>query len=315
MKVGIHEVALGPYADREVFRAFAVNADRLEFATLWAPEHVVMLERVDSTYPYGQLPDDLTLPILNPYVSLAFVAGQTTNLRLASGVALMTQYPPLLLAKLIGTLDDLSGGRFVFGIGVGWLKEASLALGVPWERRAARMREYVEALRVIWGDEGNEYHGEFVDFEGVLSYPKPVARTVPVVMGGNTEVALARAAQYADGWFGLKLTPVDVKEKVALLRDLLEQNRRAEEPFEIAVSLAAGSTPDVLPELSDAGVDEVVLGMDHFESVTSADLVPDVLERLATEWVQPAGALSGAFGVSGWQIDSLLRGPEEEVQY
>jgi probable F420-dependent oxidoreductase len=294
MKVGIHEVAIGPYADREVYRSFAVNADRLDFSTLWNLEHVMMFEQVESTYPYGQLPDDLTFPILNPYVGLAFLAGQTKNIRLATGVALMTQYPPLLLAKLIGTLDYLSDGRFVFGIGVGWLKEASLALGVPWKERSARMREYVEALRVVWGEETNDYNGEFVEFEGVLSYPKPVAGTVPVFMGGNTETALKRTAEYADGWFGLKLTAAEAAEKIGRLRELLAENGRADDPFEIAVSPAEGSTPEILDELNAAGVDEVVLWMDHFDGVTEAAAVPALLQRLAEEWVEPARALAAA---------------------
>jgi probable F420-dependent oxidoreductase len=292
MKVGIHEVAIGPYADREVYRAFAQNADRLDFSTLWNLEHIMMFEQVESNYPYGDLPDDLSFPILNPYVGLAFLAGQTEQIRLATGIALMTQYPPLLLAKLIGTLDYLSNGRFVFGVGVGWLKEASLALGVPWERRSARMREYVEALRVVWGEETNDYSGEFVEFEGVLSYPKPVAGTVPVFMGGNTEPALKRTAEYADGWFGLKLSPEEAEEKIGRLRELLAENGREGEPFEIAVSPAEGAGPEILPGLAAAGVDEVALWMDHFGGVTSAEAVPDLLGRLAAEWVEPAKELA-----------------------
>jgi len=298
MKVGIHEVAIGPYADRDTYTAFGVNADRLGFSTLWNLEHVMMLERVESTYPYGTLPDDRTFPILNPYVGLSFLAGQTERIRLATGVALFTQYHPLLTAKLIGTLDYLSGGRFAFGVGVGWLREASELLGVPWENRLSRAREYVAALRAVWGEAPNDFKGQFVEFEGVLSFPKPVNGSVPFFLGGNTEPALKRAAEYGNGWFGLKLTAAEAHEKIARIKELLAENGRGDEPFEFAVSPAEGSTPEILEQFAAAGVDECVLWMDHFGGVMEAAGVPDLLERLKADWVEPAARLSGTPALS-----------------
>jgi probable F420-dependent oxidoreductase len=295
MKVGIHEIAIGPYADRQVYSAFARHGDRLGFSTLWNLDHILMLEKVESAYPYGDLPDDRTFPILNPFVGLAYLAGQTSRIRLATGVCLVPQYPPLLLAKQIGTLDYLSSGRFALGVGIAWLKEASLTLGVPWERRADRTREYIAALRAVWGEETNDFNGEFVQFEGVLSYPKPLAGDkLPVFLGGNTDAALKRAADYGNGWFGLKLTAAEATEKIARLRELLAENGREQEPFEIAVSPPATGevSPDDLPDYHEAGVDEFVLHMTHFDGVTEADRVPELLERLAREWVQPAASLA-----------------------
>ena len=156
MKIGFFAIGLAELARPEILTAAATTAERVGFSTLWAGEHIVFVEKIDSPYPYARettappVPTDL--PILNPFVALGYAAAVTKRIRLATGVCLVPEYNPLLLAKLAASLDFVSGGRFVFGMGIGWMKEEFHALGIPWERRAARGREAVEAMRRLWED-------------------------------------------------------------------------------------------------------------------------------------------------------------------
>ena len=145
-------------------------------------------------------------PIPDPLVWLAYVASITTSLRLATGILILPQRNPVVLAKELATLDHLSGGRVELGIGVGWLEEEFAALGVPWARRGARTDEYVGAMRALWASDGADFDGEFASFHRVSSNPKPVHRSIPIVVGGISEPALRRVARLADGWAPAYLT-------------------------------------------------------------------------------------------------------------
>ncbi len=199
MRIGLFAVGGARMAGTALLRAIAINAERLGFATLWVPEHVVLLDKYSSQYPYsenGQLPAPTTAPIPDPFLTLASMATVTSKIRLATGICLVPEHNPLVLAKVVATLDFLSNGRCVLGVGIGWLEEEFKAIGVPWERRAQRTREYIEAMRTLWGDELSSYAGEFVRFEGVRSYPKPVrGAKLPVFFGGESAPALRRVGQ------------------------------------------------------------------------------------------------------------------------
>lgn len=169
MKIGLFAVGGARTAGTALLRTIATNAERLGFATLWVPEHVVLLDKYSSQYPYsenGQLPAPTTAPIPDPFLTLACMATVTSKIRLATGICLVPEHNPLVLAKVVATLDFLSNGRCVLGVGIGWLEEEFKAIGVPWERRAQRTREYIEAMRKLWGDELSSYTGEFVRFRG-----------------------------------------------------------------------------------------------------------------------------------------------------
>ena len=154
MNIGFFAIGLANLSRAEILTAAATTAERVGFSTLWTGEHIVFVETIRSEYPYARTtaapPVPTDLPILNPFVSLSYAAAVTTRIRLATGVCLVPEYNPLLLAKLAASVDYVSGGRFVFGVGVGWLKEEFEALGIPWERRAARGREAIEAMRRLW---------------------------------------------------------------------------------------------------------------------------------------------------------------------
>jgi probable F420-dependent oxidoreductase len=291
MKIGFFAIGIGNLARPELITAAAINAERLNFATVWAPEHVVFLERFSSRYPYSRgqnLPIPTEIPLLNPFVALAYAAARTTRIRLATGICLVPEYNPLLLAKICATLDYLSGGRLALGIGIGWLREEFDALGIPWERRAQRTREYIEAMRCVWGN-GRSYSAEFVNFDGALSYPKPAKGAgLPVLVGGQTEAALKRAAAYGNGWCGFNLTPAETAQAIKRLRVLLNDNGRRTETFEFLVSPTADAMAEDLGRYRDAGVDELYLAPVFQRPVASEDEIRQLTEELARTWVEPA---------------------------
>lgn len=291
MKIGFFAIGIGNLARPELITAVATNAERLNFATVWAPEHVVFLERFTSRYPYSRgqsLPVTTEIPLLNPFIALTYAAAHTTRIRLATGICLVPEYNPLLLAKICATLDHLSGGRLALGIGIGWLREEFDALGIPWEHRAQRTKEYIEAMRCVWGD-GRSYSAEFVNFDGALSYPKPVkGARLPILVGGQTEAALKRAAAYGDGWCGFNLTPEETTQAIKRLHSLLAANGRGNDSFEFSVSPTADVTPDDLGRYRDAGINELYLTPVFQRPVASEVEIKKLTEELARSWVEPA---------------------------
>jgi probable F420-dependent oxidoreductase len=294
LKIGFFAIGIANLARAGLITAVATNAERLNFATVWAPEHVVFLERFSSRYPYARgqsIPIPTDTPLLNPFLALTYAAARTSRIRLATGVCLVPEYNPLILAKICATLDSLSGGRFALGIGIGWLQEEFKALGIPWERRSQRTREYVEAMRCLWGD-AHSYSGEFVNFAGALSYPKPVlGAKLPILVGGQTESALKRAASYGTGWCGFNLTPDETAKAIDRLKQLLADNGRESQQFEFLVSPTASATPDDMKRYRDVGVDELYLTSVFQRSLGTESEVKELLESLARDWVEPAAKL------------------------
>jgi Luciferase-like monooxygenase/Periplasmic binding protein len=152
MQIGYFAVGIGPTVDPEWVRTVATTAERLGFSAIWAPEHVVLLEQYASKYPYssGEFPAPTDTPIADPFTALAYAAACTSKIRLATGICHVPEHNPLVLAKTVATVDRLSDGRFIFGVSVGWLAEEFAALGVPFERRGQRTREYIEVMRKLW---------------------------------------------------------------------------------------------------------------------------------------------------------------------
>jgi probable F420-dependent oxidoreductase len=294
MKIGFFSIGIGNAARPDIIRTIATHAERLNFSTVWAPEHLLFVEKYSSQYPYARgekLPVPTDLALLNPFLALTYAAAHSSRIRLATGICLVPEYNPLLLAKICASLDYLSGGRLALGIGIGWLREEFDALGIPWERRAKRTREYVEAMRCLWGEE-HSYEGEFVKFAGALSYPKPVSgNRLPVLVGGQSAAALKRAANYGDGWCGFNLTPEETAQMVNELRQLRRANGRAAQPFEFSVSPVNTATPDDLKRYRDAGIDELYLTPVFSHPLASESEAIKLLEDLAHRWVDAAAKL------------------------
>ena len=278
MQLGLHSLGIGAGADRAVIDAVASAADSCGFATLWAGEHVVMVDRSPSRYPYS---DDGVIGVpaqadwLDPMIALGFAAAASSRIGIATGVLLLPEHNPVVVAKQAASLDRLSGGRLTLGVGVGWSREEFAAIGVPFEHRAARTAEYVAAMRTLWRDDVASFDGTFVGFDSIQVNPKPVRdRRIPIVVGGNSDPALRRVAAWGDGWYGFNLAGVDaVRERVGKLERLCAQSGRDRGELRLAVALDDPGVSDI-GRLGELGVDELVL----------LEAPPDQPEA-AAEWV------------------------------
>ena len=286
MRLGLHALGIGSGAERDVVDAVATAAERAGFATLWSGEHVVMVDHSASRYPYsadGQIAVPAEADWLDPMIGLSFVAAATSTIGIATGVLLLPEHNPVLIAKQAASLDKLSGGRFSLGIGVGWSREEFDALGVPFERRAARTAEYVEAIRTLWRDDVASFAGEFVGFDSVRVNPKPVrSEGIPIVLGGNSDAALRRVADWGDGWYGFNVDgPAAVAEHVSTIRARCDERGRDPSSLYLAVALRDPQRSDVA-ELAALGVDELVLvAGPPDDAAAAADWVKD----LAGQWM------------------------------
>jgi len=263
VELGLHALGIGTGAARPVIDAVAVAAESAGFSTLWAGEHVVMVDESASRYPYsddGRIAVEATADWLDPMIALSFAAAATTTIELGTGVLLLPEHNPVVIAKQAASLDVLSGGRLNLGVGIGWSREEFEALGVPFEQRAARTVEYVEAMRTLWRDDVASFHGKFVAFDGIRVNPKPArAPYVPVVFGGNSPAALRRAALCGDGWYGFNLADVEeAAHCVASIRAHCRTGGRDRGDLRLSVALREPHADDAR-RLADAGVDELVL--------------------------------------------------------
>ena len=291
MRIGLHALGIGTGADPDVVAAVARSADAAGFSTLWSGEHIVMVDRPDSPYPYapdGQIAVPSDADWLDPFVTLSFAAAVTSSIRLGTGILLLPEHNPLLVAKQAASLDVLSGGRFVLGIGIGWSSEEFAALGIPFQGRSRRTREYVDVLRTLWSSSTTSYRGDFVRFDQVRSYPKPQSgSSIPVVLGGTSDAALTRVADYGDGWYGFNLAIDEVEERIGVLAQLCRQRNKDIAEYDIAVSTREG-TPQDLEELERLGVDQVVV----------VESPPDGPEA-AADWVAELAARWGVGRIPG----------------
>jgi len=220
-------------------------AEAAGFDSVVTVDHVVFPHNYTSVYPYsptGRLPGGPDGALPDPLIWMAAMAAVTTRLRFMTGVIILPLRNPLVLAKQVATLDHLSGGRIELGIGVGWLKEEFEALGVPFEKRGKRSDEYIAAMRRLWAGNAASFDGEFVKFHEVSSNPKPVRRTVPIVIGGHSEAAARRAGRLGDGFFPSVGTQVDVVP----LFDIVRKSAQAAGRDPKSIEILAGC-PDLLP--------------------------------------------------------------------
>ena len=263
MKVGIMPLFGGETAEPSYISRIVQRMEGQGFHSLWAVDHILIPTEIKSDYPYaadGSFPVDATLLGLEPFNLLSFIAAQTTTLRLGTGVVVLPQREPRLVAKCAADLDVLSGGRFDFGIGVGWLAEEFHALDMPFERRGSRADDYIRLMREIWQSDVSKYAGEFIDMPPVQQYPKPVQKPhPPLYFGGESNPALRRVARFGH-WYGVDVMPDQVAEKKALLQAHCEREGRALDDVKIALCPYANPCDkDTLRRYEDAGVDQVIV--------------------------------------------------------
>jgi probable F420-dependent oxidoreductase len=228
--------------------------EELGYDSVWMGEHVVLPD--PRRPPSPMEPGD---PILDPLVGLAFLAGRTSRIRLATGIVILPQRNPLVLAKQLASLDVVSGGRLVFGMGVGYLEPEMSAIGVPMEGRGKRADEYLAAMRALWEQGEPSFDGEHVRFSGVDAHPRPLQRPLPVVMGGHSAPAHRRAARHAQGWYGFMLDLDAAAEQVESLGRALAEAGRSIEAFDVSVTPRGRLDPDKVAAYGRLGVNRLVL--------------------------------------------------------
>ncbi len=257
MKLGFFSYNVD-YGARPDELAAAVEARGFE--SFWVGEHTHIPAARKTPYPGGGPLPKPYYHMADPFVSLMAAAAATRTIKLGTGICLVPQHDAITLAKTVATLDYLSGGRVILGVGAGWSEDECENHGVPFRRRWKALRERCEAMRTIWREEEASYDGEFAKFERIISYPKPAqAGGPPIIIGGARAKTLERVARYADGWI-----PIDVliDDLGPMMAELQEKMRAADrDPASLSISVFAfdAKEDDVIRRYRDLGVDRVVM--------------------------------------------------------
>lgn len=258
MKFGLRYCNTGAYVDPAKAVALAQAGEEAGFESIWTVEHTVVPGGYGSTYPYaagGKMAGgNDAVPLPDPLIWMAYVAAATKRVKLATGIMILPQHNPVVVAKQVATLDHMSGGRVLLGIGVGWLKEEFAALGVPFDDRGRRTDEYMQVLRELWSAEKPTFNGEFVRFKDAYCRPQPVNKHVPLIVGGHSPAAAKRAGRLGDGFFPARGAP---KELFDMARAAAREAGRDPDKLEITVSLP-DSLEDI-PALAAMGVSRVLV--------------------------------------------------------
>jgi probable F420-dependent oxidoreductase len=265
LRFGIAFANIGPFVEPEAACHLARTAEAVGFDSVWTVDHVVVPAGYRSTYPYdpsGRLPSGEDAPFPDPVVWLAYVARETRAVRLATGILVLPQRNPLVLAKQLATLDVLSGGRVTLGVGIGWLEEEFRALGASFEGRGRRQEEYVAAMRALWTQDRATFEGRDVSFRDSVLRPRPVQGSIPVLIGGHSEVAARRAGRIGDGFFPFGVEGERLRHLVSVMREAAERAGREPASIEITVSsycLDPTEAAAELDRLRSVGVGRVVV--------------------------------------------------------
>jgi probable F420-dependent oxidoreductase len=273
---------VGPFAERGPAIELAQGAEAAGFESIWTFEHVVVPGGYESAYPYsgdGRMPGDGANAITDPLTWLAFIGAVTTTIKLGTGILILPEHNPVLLAKEAATVDRLTDGRLLLGIGVGWLKEEFEALGVPWERRTARTEEYAAAMRPLWTEEEPSFEGEFVSYVRARCSPQPVqAGGVPIIVGGHSDAAARRAGRIGDGFFPVA-GPDRVAELVALVHASALEAGRDPSAIEIT-SMGPGPGHPLVERYAEAGVTRLVCSLPTYDPTTVAARLAEMGEAI-----------------------------------
>jgi probable F420-dependent oxidoreductase len=256
MRLGLVHINMGPMSQPDALAEAARAAEAAGFDSVWAGEHIVLPD--PQVPPSPMRPQD---PALDPLLALAWAAAHTTKIRLATGIVILPQRNPVVLAKQVATLDVLSGGRVILGIGAGYLEPEFRAVGASFADRGAVTDEYLDAMHALWYDHHPAYHGRFADFAGVDAYPRPLQQPIPLVVGGHSAPAYRRAVARAHGWYGYAMTPQQAATSVARLATAAARVQRPTElgELEISVTPRGQVTPELAAQFAQAGVHRLVL--------------------------------------------------------
>lgn len=289
MKWGIVFSSTG-FPDPVAAVALAQAAEHAGFESLWAPEHVIMSKRPDSTPYQGSLDGRMDRlarrgGIPDPLIWFAYVASTTTRIRFGTGALVLPEHQPVVLAKSAATLDHLSGGRLMLGIGVGEIPEEYAAVGMNFGDRGRRMDEYIDAMRVLWRDDEASYAGRYVSFDRVECRPWPVRRAIPLHIGGSSAAAIRRAGARADGYF--PFVPPGADPLVELPRVIAEvraaTTAAGRDPDSIEITAGSARTVDDAKRYAEFGIHRMTVAI---KARDIADM-RDEVARLGDELVNP----------------------------
>jgi len=286
MKFGIMFANAGPFAFPDQLANLAQTAESVGMESIWTVEHVVVPVDYKSKYPYsetGKMPGPDSVPIPDPILPLAFVAALTKTLRLGTGVVILPQRHPTYVAKELATLDVLSNGRALLGIGSGWLQEEFDAVGVPFTERGARTNEAIRAIRSLWKDTPEPFAGKFFKWGAVESNPKPVQKPgVPIIVGGHADAAARRAARYGDGFFPARGDHASLSHLFAVLRE--ECAKIGRNPQEIELTTGGGRLDvDGIRRYQDLGIARLIIPPPGFDPDSVRSGLHDFADRVISK--------------------------------
>ena len=275
MKFGLHSVNLHTCAYPETAAKLGRAAEAAGFESLWVADHVVLPDPPVAGRPMA--PD---MRLLEPIVALTFLAAHTSRIKLATGVIILPQRQAVVLAKQLASLDVLSNGRVIFGLGVGWCEPEMASTGASFKERGRIGDDYLAAMRALWTQPKPEHHGSYVSFAGVQAMPRPVQLPIPVVVGGRSAPAYRRAVTQGHGWYGFGLDVAETQKSVSALQDAAKKVSRPVElgRLEISVTPPGYDVPDkaTIDAFAAAGVDRLIIR-------PRPDMDTAALERFATE--------------------------------
>jgi probable F420-dependent oxidoreductase len=253
MKFGLAFANTGPFVEPDAAVALAQTAETAGFESVWTVDHVVVPAGYQSKYPYdpsGKLPSGEATVFPDPLIWMAYVAARTSTLRLGTGILIVPQRNPLVLAKELATLDYLSGGRMILGAGIGWLEEEFEALGVPFAGRGQRTEDAIGAMRALWSHEQPSYESSTTSFRNCFLRPQPPGGAIPVHVGGHSKTAAQRAGRMGDGFFPFGVTREEIVSLVKVMTESAEEAGRDPASIEVTVQGLATNGDEALAEVA-----------------------------------------------------------------
>ena len=257
MKFGLVPINIGMNQGSHMI-GLAQAAEAAGVESVWTFEHAIVPVEYASKYPYnesGKMGAEPETIMVDPLIALTAIAAATKTLRLGTGVNILSQVNPLIMAKQAASLDFVSDGRFMLGVGIGWLREEFEAMGTPFERRGERFDDYIIAMKKVWSGEVVEHKSDFINWHGFKSYPLPVQKPhLPIVIGGNKAKAFERVAKFGDGWFAPSASPKDLAPYLETLKAACEKVGRDPAEIEITAMWPLIGGLDAVKQFEDLGV-------------------------------------------------------------
>ena len=257
----------------------AKELESRDFDSFWVGEHTHIPASRKTPFPGGvELPRPY-YHFRDPFVSLAAAAAVTKTLKLGTGISLVVQHDPIILAKTVATLDHLSNGRFEFGIGGGWNQEEMENHGYPFKHRWKLLHERIQAMKAIWTEKEASYSGEYINFENIISYPKPTQTPhPPVLMGGATDMSLKRVARYCDGWMPIDALLTNPKAMIKKLQGIVKDSGRDPTQINLSVFCQTNRDSDSIKRYQDAGFTRAIIALPNRDREAILEFIDQYIE-------------------------------------